>query len=287
MNRFLSVALAIFSLFSLLPSLLWGADTKSLTVTQNRGLGVNQPSDRTFVTTTNGGNFFFTGSGPLAADSPRPLTGGGCPFACYFDTSDPFFKNGTNSTTDAFVDPLLPPSFSTPDTQFGKGAPCGPTDTNKDATGAFPYPCSSAGTMKLSFFDLGTIEGTFKITAPNLSPGSPFQTFISAPLGGGFRKQTISYGFTQDSAGGSNISAFYSISTVNGPDGRLVGFAEGNFITSTSGVSPLSCDRTFQGTFQSDNLGMVATSCVNNDGTPCQSPKSIPNYFTRPGISGC
>jgi len=275
-----------FTVFFLVggPNTAYAIDFDTRMVNQTVGMGVNNGTNR--VTGTEcphcGGNLF------------------GQVFAAFGNMSSPFSAtvcafNNNFASCSGRVDPGLPTNFNTPDTQLGKGVPCGPDDA---AGPSFPYPCGSG--MSLNLVVPGTtIHATsntsLSLSGPTLgTPGAPFQQITSTPLGDGNRAHHIEFGFDQTAVhfGTSQThNIFFTIDTVTGPDGRMVGNASGTYLMIQNENIPTNCSVTLtdpagSGTFTAGKSGAI--TCLKSDGSPCPGPGFKSNLFvSRNSDGGC
>lgn len=275
---------SFFSFFFYLSIDLWAAGNQiNVSLTVNTGMGVNNNANRNMSTQDNPG----TACGGLQNNN---CFGG--PFA---DTSNPFSANhdcsssGTSVCQSSF-DSQLPGGFALVDNRFGRGAPCGPNDTNGPP---YPYPCHTPGSINQQI-PLGSDDPnnpSFTLSPPTLGAvGQPFYQFRSDSFGT-LRVNHIEYGFNQavDAQGTQTLKVFYVIDSTTDGNGNLVGNATGTYQMQISdgfaGCNVSAGNPSSSGTFSSGMTGVI--TCLDRGGNPCQSTQFMPGKFSTSGGFVC
>lgn len=282
--------LLLFSLL-VLSTNSWGAGNQlNTTLTINTGMGVNNNANRNLT----------TNDAPGVACAGQNV--GNCNGGPFADTSDPFQDNHdcSNSSTSSSVcassfDSQLAGGFSLVDNRFGRGAPCGPNDSNGPP---FPYPCHTQGSINQKVpLGLDDPNSTFSNSPPTLGAvGQPFYQFRSDTFGT-LRVNHIEYGWDQNlnsagNGGGAaqNTKVFYVIDSTTDGNGHMVGNATGTYKLIIADGTFANCSITAgnvasSGTFESGPTGVI--TCLDRGGNPCQSVQFMPGKFSVSGGFNC
>jgi hypothetical protein len=277
----LGLLLIVYLSFLTLPDSAWAAGNQtSKTLTINTGMGVNNNGNRNMTTSDDDGV-------QCAGKGAQDCEGG--PFA---DTTDPF--NPNHDCSNAFTssdfcsssfDPNLPGGFNVVDNRFGRGAPCGPNDTNGPP---FPYPCHTKGSTN-QMIPLGIDDPNnpyIILSPPSLGAvGQPFYQFRSDSFGN-LRVNHIEYGFDQFvEADNTQITRiFFIVDSTTDSNGQLVGNAVGSFKMliqdgSGAGCNVNTSNSSSEGRFESGSTGVI--TCVDRNGNLCPSPQFSPGRWAE------
>lgn len=273
------ILLFILSWFWVIPFSAWGGGNQiNTTLTVNTGMGINNNANKNLTTNNNVGTE-CAGKGQAGCE--------GGPFA---DTSNPFNSNhdcSNNATTSSdcssSFDPQLPGGFALVDNRFGRGAPCGPNDTNGPP---FPYPCHTRGSINQQV-PLGIDDPNVPYIIQRLPSlggvGQPFYQFRSDTFGA-LRVNHIEYGFDQvvEADKTQTLRIFFTVDSTTDSNGQLVGNATGTYKMTITDGSGANCNVTSSnpgsfGQFESGATGAI--TCVDSAGRPCPSPQFMPGAW--------